>query len=102
MRLRRRPRPAGAHDPTPIPDPQPGACPTCARFHEPHIPHDRDSLYYQIRFEAEHGWAPTWNDAWAHCTPPMRILFRIELNRIRATHGLPPINEHGIVIHDAD
>ena len=45
--------------------PRPGACQECATDHEADQPHDRDSLYYAMKFQAEHGRAPTWSDAMA-------------------------------------
>lgn len=47
--------------------PAPGKCPICAVEHNPEWPHDKNSLYYQIRFHSEHGRYPTWQDAMAHC-----------------------------------
>jgi hypothetical protein len=47
--------------------PGPGQCPMCADVHDPKHPHNLRSLYYQIRFRHEHGRAPTWADALAHC-----------------------------------
>ncbi len=31
-----------------------GECSQCGRLHDPDIPHDRESLYYQYAFYAEH------------------------------------------------
>ena len=47
-------------------------CQECAEEHEPEIPHNCQSLYYQMKFKAEHGRYPTWNDAMAHCTKEMK------------------------------
>ncbi|AHE52593.1 hypothetical protein NX02_22130 [Sphingomonas sanxanigenens DSM 19645 = NX02] len=52
-----------------------GACETCATAHEPHLPHNAQSIFYSIRFQAEHGRAPTWIDAMAHCSDEMRALW---------------------------
>ena len=30
--------------------PKPGTCPECAVDHDPAMPHNRDSLFYQMRF----------------------------------------------------
>ena len=47
--------------------PKPGVCRICAVAHHPDQPHDRESLYYQIKFRQKYGRFPTWNDAMAHC-----------------------------------
>jgi hypothetical protein len=52
-----------------------GVCSQCARDHEPEAPHDALSLHYQVVFNAEHGRAPTWADAMAHCAPGVRALW---------------------------
>lgn len=64
--------------------PGPGKCPVCAATHPPEVPHNRDSLYYQIKFRQEHGRFPTWQDAAAHCTPEIRAWFAAEY----AKHGI--------------
>lgn len=56
--------------------PAPDKCPECATAHPPGQPHNRDSLYYQIKFHREHGRSPTWNDAWRHCTPETQRTWR--------------------------
>lgn len=55
-----------------------GKCPICAAKHLPEIPHNRDSLYYQMRFLQEHGRFPTWRDAAAHCPPDVKRIFAEE------------------------
>lgn len=52
--------------------PRPDVCQECATKHEPGAPHNKDSLYYQMRFHAEHGRYPAWSDAIAHCTPDVQ------------------------------
>ena len=52
--------------------PHPDACQVCAREHEPHLPHDQQSLYYQMAFHAQNGRYPTWADAMAHCAPEVK------------------------------
>lgn len=52
--------------------PAPGACEWCAREHPPELPHDQQSLYYQMRFKAKHGCWPSWMDALAHCDQAMK------------------------------
>jgi len=45
-----------------------GQCPECAGEHEPHEPHNRWSIYYQVTFQQQHGRSPDWADAMAHCS----------------------------------
>lgn len=52
--------------------PRKGACPICAAMHEPMLPHNRNSLYYLMRFRQEHGRFPTWDDAMEHCSEAMK------------------------------
>jgi hypothetical protein len=59
--------------------PAEGVCPVCAVAHAPEQPHNRDSLYYRMRFEANHGRAPTWADAIGHCAPEIVELWQREL-----------------------
>ena len=47
--------------------PAPDVCQECAVKHDPVMPHNRDSLYYQYAFYAKNGRWPTWADAMAHC-----------------------------------
>lgn len=47
--------------------PRPGTCPECGAKHEPEEPHNRSSLYYQMKFRQKHGRSPTWEDAMSHC-----------------------------------
>lgn len=49
-----------------------GTCPECAANHDPAMPHDVKSLYYQYKFRQKHGRYPDWNDAMAHCTSEVR------------------------------
>lgn len=55
--------------------PKPGVCPVCAVNHNPALPHNKDSLYYQMRFRQENGRFPTWDDAMKHCTQEMKDWF---------------------------
>lgn len=52
--------------------PGPGKCPICAADHPAEFSHNRDSLYYQMRFRQENGRFPTWKDAAAHCTEEIK------------------------------
>lgn len=56
-----------------------GTCPECAVTHNPELPHNADSLFYQMQFHAAHGRWPTWSDALAHCSPQMRAAWEREL-----------------------
>ena len=47
--------------------PPPDVCQECAVDHDKRSPHNKQSLYYQYSFYAEHGRWPTWEDAMAHC-----------------------------------
>lgn len=49
-----------------------GTCPECAVNHDPALPHDAQSLYYQYKFRQKNGRWPTWSDAMAHCTNEVR------------------------------
>ena len=55
--------------------PAPGVCQSCAVDHDPRLPHDCKSLFYQFRFYSEHKRWPNWNDAMAHCKPEVVMLF---------------------------
>jgi hypothetical protein len=61
-----------------LPPPE-GTCPVCAVAHEPELPHNQQSLYYQYRFYGVRGRWPTWADALAHCSPAMREHWEREL-----------------------
>lgn len=45
-----------------------GTCEVCATAHDPELPHNRESLFYQYRFWAEHQRWPNWADALEHCS----------------------------------
>lgn len=57
-------------------------CPVCAVEHEAHLPHNRDSLYYQIRFKMLRRREPTWADAAAHCHPVIQKQWRETAERM--------------------
>ena len=48
--------------------PRPDVCQECAGDHDPRLHHDKQSLYYQVKFKIEHGRGATWTDAMSHCT----------------------------------
>jgi hypothetical protein len=53
--------------------PRADSCQICATEHEPELPHNKDSLYYQMAFTMQNpGKWPTWADAMQHCTSQMR------------------------------
>jgi len=61
--------------------PRADACQVCARKHAPEMPHDAQSIFYQMDHLNKQGRYPTWADAIAHCSPEMqaewkRILIR--------------------------
>lgn len=58
-----------------------GCCQECAVQHEPQMPHNKDSMYYQYHFYDEHGRFPTWEDAMAHCPVEIRTYFIEELKK---------------------
>ena len=55
--------------------PSAGHCQTCGSRHEPELPHNAQSLYYQTAFNMERGRAPNWLDAMAHCSADMQALW---------------------------
>jgi hypothetical protein len=54
-------------------------CQVCASKHEPELPHNAQSLYYQTAFNMEHGRAPNWLDAMANCTDEMKATWTAAL-----------------------
>jgi hypothetical protein len=63
--------------------PKETACPICAvdPKHGSDEPHNAQSLYYQYGFYATHGRWPTWKDALAHCSEPVRAAWEAELRK---------------------
>lgn len=72
---------------------KPGTCPECATAHTPELPHNRDSLYYQMKFRQKHGRFPTWNDAMVHCSDEMKAVWRDELTKHGITVEEPTTDE---------
>ena len=60
--------------------PKPGACAVCATVHDPAMPHDRNSLYYQMQFRHKHGRYPTWKDAMSHCDDLTKRIWTAKLS----------------------
>ena len=65
--------------------PVPGACRICADFHDPEQPHNRNSLYFQMRFRKKYGRYPTWEDAMAHCNEQTKRMQRAKLAMLGVT-----------------
>lgn len=67
------------------------ACQTCGHrpAHGADEPHNAQSLYYQYSFYAEHARWPTWRDAVAHCSQPVRDAWEAELRKL----GVWPADE---------
>jgi hypothetical protein len=63
-----------AREGTLLPPPK-GTCPECARKHDPNMPHDAQSLYYQYKYYHDHGTWPGWKEAMAHCTEEVKKLW---------------------------
>lgn len=60
----------------------PDVCQECAVDHDPDMPHNAQSLYYQYKFYQKHGRWPTWEDAMAHCSTEMQELWKEELGKL--------------------
>lgn len=54
-------------------------CQICAVKHDKDEPHNKNSLYYQMRFKLEHNRYPTWKDALSHCPVKIKKLWEREL-----------------------
>lgn len=54
-------------------------CPLCADRHSSYEPHNRNSLYYQVKFRRKNGREPTWTDAMGELSQLMRAYWRGEL-----------------------
>jgi hypothetical protein len=76
--------------------PKPNTCPACATSHEPELPHNLQSLYYQQRFRMRHGRWPTWADAAGHCTPHVVTLWRKAMELQQMVWSDPPDGEQPI------
>jgi len=64
--------------------PRPGVCQTCAVDHDPKLPHNAQSLFYQYKFNGDNGRWPDWNDAMAHCSEEVK------------TNWVAALTQHGI------
>lgn len=61
---------------------KPGTCAICGVDHQPEMPHNAQSLYYQYTFKGRHGRWPTWADAVAHCTKEMKANWKREITKL--------------------
>jgi len=68
--------------------PPPDVCSQCAVDHDPDIPHNQQSLYWQYAFRAEHDRWPTWKDAMAHCAPEVQAQW------------IDALREHGVEVEE--
>lgn len=62
--------------------PKPGTCPECGGTHAAFQPHNRDSLYYRVRFWQKNGRWPSYADAMSHCPKDVQALWRSELTKL--------------------
>lgn len=69
--------------------PNPDVCQECAVKHEPDMPHNQQSMFWQYNFLGKHGRWPTWADALAHCTPEMQQHWIRELAKHGVTVQMP-------------
>ena len=65
-----------------------GHCLICARKHDADEPHDGQSVYYGMRFQAEHRRAPTWYDAVAHLSEDLQAMALEVARELYVEHGL--------------
>ena len=76
-----------------------GLCPICGADHETELPHNAQSLYYQMAFKGSQGRWPTWADALAHCSEEMRGVWKTALSEkgvwSEPSEGLEPIAHFG-------
>lgn len=57
-------------------------CQVCAVQHDPRMPHNKESLYYQTRFNMQAGRVPDWRDALYHCDAEVREFWVDKLGAI--------------------
>lgn len=70
--------------------PAKGVCQVCAKGHDPLLPHDRQSLYYQYTFYGAIGRWPTWADACAHCDEAVTKNWRAAMKSLGHEWTEPP------------
>lgn len=75
-------------------------CQICAGTHEPHEPHNAQSMYYQMIFQNMVGRSPTWADAMAHCDDGMKrqwtALLKDAGHWSEPPDGEKPVAHHGV------
>lgn len=71
--------------------PRPGVCKQCAARHAADQPHERDSLYYQVKFYRRFRRFPTWEDAMNHCSEEVKAAIRRQVAE-NATSTPPQAN----------
>lgn len=66
-------------------------CQECGTEHIPELPHNWQSLYYQMKFYQEHGRFPTWEDAMSHCDEDIKQRWTEEMAKFvkKVPHGKP-------------
>lgn len=58
-------------------------CETCNWIHRPELPHNRETIFYQMRFYYENGYRwPTWRDAMAHCSEDIKKAWAETLGKL--------------------
>lgn len=67
--------------------PSPDVCQECATDHDPEMPHNKQSLYYQTKFQMEHRRAATWEDAMSHCSDEVKAAWKKELLKLGVDIG---------------
>lgn len=68
--------------------PKRGSCLICATEHKSVLPHNQQSIFYQIRFRDQHGRNPTWHDACAHLPDPLREIALAKAKEVVEENGL--------------
>ena len=67
--------------------PHPDTCQECGRMHDAHEAHDKNSLFYQVKFRMEKGRFPSWEDACAHLSEGDRKKWMDAIARIGMEDG---------------
>lgn len=89
------------HDSVPwkLMPPKAHLCQVCAVDHDPLIPHNQQSMYYQMAFHAAQRRYPTWADAVAHCDPEIQEQWRVEIKKrnrwTEPPEGVEPVKHFG-------
>jgi hypothetical protein len=59
----------------------PSQCSECGWNHDPEIPHNKNSPFYQAKFSDENHREPTWEDAMAHCSEERKQWWRDSMKK---------------------